>query len=305
MHNEPEAGRSSASRIRRLLKPAALVGGALLLGVGPLTAGVAPASAATPTVVVSGYDTSRVDSDWGLFSSCLATTNGYVTDPANFGPSGVDPVNLDLSGGGVPTATTDSLAGVNVFFTGWVTTDSYSDAEKAALLAYVKGGGALIGTTDGTDHDMSSIFGVTLADSPGGTETGTITDPSSPLADGPFGTVTSFEQNGDVGHYTDIGPGQTVGTNPEGPAIVVIPPGALGAGSGPVVLVSDVDVFSDCEGDPVGAVTNEILIKNIFAYVADAVASPPTTTTTAPATTTTTAPAAPAPATAATPAFTG
>ena len=296
----------------RHLRRLALVAAALLVVAGPALAGVvtSPAGAAdaTPTVVVSGYDTSRVSSDWGLFSSCLDTTHGYVTDPANFGPSGVDKVNLDLSAGGMPTATADALKGVNVFFTGYVTTSSYTDAEKTALLDYVKGGGALIGTTDATDYDMSSIFGMTLANSPGGLETGTITDPTSPLADGPFGTVSTFSEYDSVGHYTDIGPGQTVGTNPEGPAIVVIPPGALAAGSGPVVMVSDVDVFSDCADAPVGSTTNEVLIKNIFAYVANFEATPQTTTTTAAPTTTTAPPTTAAPVAAAvntSPAFTG
>jgi hypothetical protein len=286
---------------------------ALLVVAGPGLVGVAGSASAasgTPTVVVSGYDTSRVDDDWGLFSSCLATTNSYLTDTTNFGPTGTDQVNLDLSGTGIPTATPAALAGVQVFFSGWVPTTTYTDPEKAALLDYVKGGGAFIGTTDDVGHDMSSIFGMTLADGPG-TTTGTITDPTSPLADGPFGTVTSFDQYASVGHYTDIGPGQTVGTNSAGPAIVVIPPGALAAGSGPVVMVSDVDVFSDCEGSPTGSVTNATLIKNIFAYVATFEAGLETTTTTAAPTTTvtTTAPTTTAAPVAAavntTPAFTG
>ncbi len=296
----PAGGRPPRHRAQRLV----LVGAALLAMMGPALIGVITspaASAATPTVVVSGYDTTRTTGNWSLFGSCLATTNSYLTDPANFGPSGVDKVDLDLSGGGMPTATADSLKGVNVFFTGYVASSTYTADEKTALLDYVKGGGALIGTSDETDYDMSDIFGMTLADSPGGVETGTITDPTSPLADGPFGTVTSFTQYDAVAHWTDIGPGQTVGTNPEGPAIVVIPPGALAAGSGPVVMVSDVDVFSDCgdeSGVVNGSITNETLIKNIFAYVANYEANPVTTTTSAPATTSTTA----APATTATPA---
>lgn len=292
-----------------VLRRLALVAAALVVVAGPaLAATSAGAADPTPTVVVSGFDTSRVTDDWGLFSSCLATTHGYVTDPTNFGPSGVDHVNLDLTSNGMDTATSSSLAGVNVFFTGYVTTASYTTDEKTALLNYVKGGGALIGTTDSTAYDMSDIFGMTLADSPGGLETGTITDPTSPLADGPFGTVTTFKEYDSVGNYTNIGAGQTVGANPEGPAIVVIPPGALAAGSGPVVMVSDVDVFSDCASAPVGSTANEVLIKNIFAYVANFEATPQTTTTTAAPTTTTVAPTTVAPVAAAvntSPAFTG
>ncbi|HVN51934.1 MAG TPA: hypothetical protein VMT43_10900 [Acidimicrobiales bacterium] len=292
--------RSTLGRIGRM----ALVLSAVAVTVVPFVS-VAPTSGATPTVVVSGFSAARTDDDWGITESCLDTTRGYLADTANFGPSGVVEATMDVTTTGVDTATSADLAGVNVFFTGWVTTTSYTNAEKTALLNYVKAGGALIGTTDGTDHDMSSIFGMTLADSPGGEETGTITDATSPLADGPFGTVTTFEQYGDIGHYTDVGPGHTVGTNPEGPAIVVIPPGALSATSGPVVMVSDVDVFSDCaEASPVGSVANETLIKNIFAYVATAKAVPPTTTT-ASTTTTTEAPTTTVAPVEAQPAFTG
>jgi hypothetical protein len=309
-HVGPRPPRPTSHRAQRLV----LVGAALLVMMGPALVGVvtsSSASAATPTVVVSGYDTTRTTGGWSLFGSCLATTNNYLTDAANFGPTGTDHVNLDLSAGGMPTATADSLKGVNVFFTGYVASSTYTADEKTALLNYVKGGGALIGTSDETDYDMSDIFGMTLADSPGGVETGTITDPTSPLADGPFGTVTSFTQYDAVAHWTDIGPGQTVGTNPEGPAIVVIPPGALAAGSGPVVMVSDVDVFSDCAdeaGVTNGSITNETLIKNIFAYVANFEATPITTTTVPATTSTTAAPATtatPAAAVASTPAFTG
>jgi hypothetical protein len=67
-----------------------------------------------------------------------------------------------------------------------------------------------------------------------------------------------------------------------------------------------VDVFSDCGSDPQGSVHNATLIKNIFAYVATATATPPTTTTTtAPTTTTTEAPTTTVQAVQAQPAFTG
>lgn len=298
---------------RRLLVAAS----ALLLVAGPALVGVsgsATAAGTTPTVKVSGFDGSRVDGGWGLFSSCLATTNGYLQDPANYGPSGTDKVDLDLSAGGVSTASASTLAGTGIFFTGYIDASTVSDAEKSALLDYVKGGGAMVVTSDETGYDLSDLFGMTLADSPGGIENGTITDPTSPVADGPFGTVSTFTEYDAVAHWTDVGPGQTVGTNPEGPAIVVIPPGALAAGSGPVVLASDVDVFSDCpnEGDtPDGSITNKTLIENIFAYLADYEAEPPTTTTTAaPSSTTSTTSATSTTATAAQavstePAFTG
>jgi hypothetical protein len=266
-----------------------------------------PSSSATPTVVVSGFSATRTSGSWGITESCLATTDGYLTDTANFGPSGTVKATMDVSSTGVDTVTSSNLAGVNVFFVGYVLTSTYTDAEKTAMLNYVKGGGTMIVTSDDPTYDISSIFGVTDAESPGGLETANITDTSSPLADGPFGTVSSFLEYASVSNFSDLGPASQVGANPEGAALAVIPPGALSATSGPVVFVSDVDVFSDCSDEeaPVGSIANETLIKNIFAYVATAKATPPSTTTTTASTTTTEAPTTTVAPVAAEPAFTG
>jgi hypothetical protein len=263
-----------------------------------------PSTAATPTVVVSGFSASRTSGNWGLFESCLATTLGYVKDSANFGPSGTVKVSLSAPGPGVDAVTATNLSGVGIFFVGYTLTSSYTTAEKTAMLNYVKAGGAMIVTSDSPSYDVSSIFGVTDANSPGGTETANITDSASPLANGPFGTVSSFVEYATVSHFSGLGPAHAVGSNPEGPALAVIPPGSLSATSGPVVLVSDVDVFSDCGSNPQGSVHNATLIKNIFAYLATAEAPAPTTTTTA-STTTTVAPTTTVQPVQAQPAFTG
>jgi hypothetical protein len=211
---------------------------------------------------------------------------------------------MNVSSTGVDAVTPTNLSGVGVFFVGYTLTSTYTSAEKTAMLNYVKAGGAMIVTSDSPSYDVSSIFGVTDATSPGGTETATITDTASPLADGPFGTVSSFVEYATVSHFSGLGPAHAVGSNPEGPALAVIPPGALSATSGPVVFVSDVDVFSDCGSDPQGSVANATLIKNIFAYVAIAKVAP-TTTTTASTTTTTEATTTTVQAVEAQPAFTG
>ena len=282
-----------------------LLFGAAMAVMVPFLVATPSGGAATPTITIAGFQNPRVD-DWGISESCLATTRSYLADTANFGPSGTVKANY-ATPTGIDTATAANLKGVDVFFVGYVPTSSYTTAEKTALLNYVKAGGAMVVTSDAPNYDLSSIFGVTDASSPGELETADITDAASPLADGPFGTVSSFDEYDSVSHFSDLGPAHEVGANPEGSALAVIPPGALSATSGPVVLVSDVDVFSDCTGDytPTGSVQNEVLIKNIFAYLATAETPAPTTTTststTVAPTTTTTAP----PAVSAEPAFTG
>ncbi len=190
-----------------------------------------------------------------------------MTDPTSFGPSGTVPTTYTVDPNGVNVVTPTDLSGVSVFFTGWVPTTSYTPTEDTALYNYVLGGGALIATTDDQEHTMVSVFGLTQGSDEGGSPTNnTITDASSPLADGPFGTVSNYQQWGDTGYYSSLGPyAVAVGSNQWGVSLAVIPPGALGPGSGPVILSADVDVFSNAYP---GGAYNETLIKNIFAYVA-------------------------------------
>ena len=221
--------------------------------------------------VLEGYDPARTDSDWGLTESFLSTTRAYVEDPANFGPGGVVARGYQV-GTGIDAASAEKLAGVDVFFTGWVHSASYSTEEKAALREFVLAGGSVIATTDDTDHSMVDLFGLTQEDASGEPTLNKISNPEHPIADGPFGTVTDYNQYFATGYYSSLGPdavalgGQVDGTgepSEDRTTLAVIEPGKLGPGSGPVVFVADIDVFSD-QG---GATFNEKLIKNIFAYV--------------------------------------
>jgi hypothetical protein len=287
-------------RMRTLLAGAA--GAALALtatAVQPVGAGLAD----SPVVTIKGYDADRTDDIWGWYEECLDETRAFVGDPASFGPSGVIDVNFETLPG-VNVVTETNLDDTDIFFTGWVETDTYTADEKAAILDYVMGGGAFIATTDGTDHNLADIFGVTLADD--GSTNGVVTDPDHPITDGPFGAQGTFELSGDIGHYTDLGPAHELGENDEGPAMAIIEPGELGPGSGPVFLVADVDFFTndpeECTGGELNAEINEVLIKNLFAYLSGGEPPvPPTTPTTAAPTTSTTA----RPASTTTPRFTG
>ena len=231
----------------------------------------APAAAAD--LVVGSYGADRTDNDWGLTESYLTTARGYLEDPASFGPSGTVPTSFTVAPG-IDVASADTLAGTDVFFTGWVLTGTYTDEEKAALRAFVLGGGALIATTDDAGHTMVDAFGLTQGDGTGTPTENVITDPAHPIADGPFGTVTSYRQYAATGNYPTLGPdAHEIGRYAAGPGttIAVIERGALGPGSGPVVFVADVDVFSNADD---GAEYNATLIKNIFAFVAGQPAVP-------------------------------
>ncbi len=286
---------------------------ALLLTALIAAPAVAPttSSAAEAPLVVSGYSDDRVDSGWGLFSFCGDDLRAMLSDTSNFGAGGVVERPISLASPGVDAVTPGSLDGVDVFFTGWVETSTYTADERAALLDFVLGGGAVIATTDGTDHNIADLFGLTLTDS--NYTSATPVAPASPLINGPFGTVTTITFSGDQGIYTGLGAASVIAeADPSlGPAVALLPPGALGPGSGPVVLVADVDVFSTADencvdGPGMGAVANSVFVRNVFAYLANLSETPTTTTTSQPvesSTTTTTTGATSVPR--ATPRFTG
>ena len=224
--------------------------------------------AADQRVNLQGYSAARTDDLWGLTEPFLSETVGYAQDPANFGPAGVVQRHFDV-GEGIDVASADTLAGVDVFFTGYVTTASYTDDEREALRDFVRRGGTIIATTDNSSHTMVDAFGLTQAE--GSNATNVITEPEHPIADGPFGTVSEYQEFFDTGHYSSLGPdAHEIGRSTSGDAttLAVIERGALGPGSGAVIFVADVDVFSNELIPGGGSVVNATLIKNIFAFAA-------------------------------------
>jgi CSLREA domain-containing protein len=222
-------------------------------------------------LVIESYSPSRTDFDWGLNEALLNETRGYLQDGALFGATGIVDHAYDVAPG-IRVANARTLAGADVFFTGWVTTASYTAAEKEALRQFVLGGGTLIATTDDTGHTMVDAFGLEQADGAGNPTENVITAPDHAIANGVFGTVTTYNQYAATGHYSALGPdAHEVGRYKSGPGttIAVIERGRLGPGSGAAVFVADVDVFTTG-----GATANETLIKNIFAFAAGEGARP-------------------------------
>jgi hypothetical protein len=226
-------------------------------------------------LVLESYGPSRTDGDWGLTESLLSQTRGYLRDPAAFGPSGTVRRAYDIAPG-IREANERTLAGVDVFFTGWVSSFSYTPDEKPALLDFVRAGGTLIATTDDTGHSMVDAFGLTQGDGSGSPTENVITAPDHAIASGAFGTVSTYRQYDATGHYTLLGPdAHEIGRYASGPGttLAVIERGRLGPGSGAAIFVADVDVFTDHGG----AGPNATLIKNIFAFAAGEGARPSVT----------------------------
>jgi hypothetical protein len=82
-----------------------------------------------PGLVVESYESSRTEGEWGLTESYLTETRAYLEDPANFGPNGTVGRTLRVAPG-IRVANDRTLAGVDVFFTGWVPTESYTSPRR-------------------------------------------------------------------------------------------------------------------------------------------------------------------------------
>jgi CSLREA domain-containing protein len=225
-------------------------------------------------LVLESYAPTRTDAFYGLNESYLTQTLGYLRDPASFGPAGTVHTAWNVAPG-IRAANDRTLAGVDVFFTGWVPSSTYTPEEKSALFDFVRDGGTLIATTDDSGHSMVDRFGLTQADdsSANAPRQNVITDPDHAIANGAFGAVSSYLQYFSTGNYSSLGPNaHEIGRYASGPGttLAVIEPGALGPGSGAAIFVADVDVLSDFGG----ATANRTLVKNLFAFAAGEQARP-------------------------------
>lgn len=177
-----------------------------------------------------------------------------------------------------PTLTPSFLASVDVMFVISVKDGGgispLSAGEQSALFNHVLGGGtAFILAEEYLDHDSAQSvvtpFGVTIADDGvNGLQYGTVLNPSHPIFSGPFGVQSEFAVLGS-GIFTSLGPYATsLSTmNSTGFSILAtIEAGALGPGSGRVILMPDATPFADPVVDGYFSEA-ETLFLNSIAYL--------------------------------------
>ncbi|MFM9966751.1 MAG: Calx-beta domain-containing protein, partial [Planctomycetaceae bacterium] len=168
---------------------------------------------------------------------------------------------------GASTLTAAFLSTVDVVWLNSVasntaSTTPLSAAEQAALLNFVNaGGGVLIfGENDFFDDEsLLAPFGATSTGSLFEVQTGTISNTSHPVTNGPFGAVQTIRGNY-PGNLTTLGSATSLGTWNSGnqSSLAVIDPGVLSSGSGRVLLFSDVNFYAD----QLGAADNSKLMLN-------------------------------------------
>ncbi len=168
---------------------------------------------------------------------------------------------------GTSTLTSEFLAGVDVVWLNSVSSNEsavvpLSSAEQAALRTFVMNGGdALIFGENGAFDDESLLdpFNATTTGTLAGIQSGTITNTTHVLVNGTYGSVATLQGNF-PGTFSALGSAVPLGTwnSSGGINAAVIDPNVLGAGSGRVLLLSDVNMYVD----QLGSADNSKLLLN-------------------------------------------
>lgn len=126
-----------------------------------------------------------------------------------------------------------------------------SAAEKNSLFDFVKTGHCAvlfaehINFAPQVSRSLVSPFGLDVTGEAGWAWVTVGVPTVSPVTDGPFGLVSSFQQNR-PGGFNQLGSyAKSVATNQLGVALAVIDPGVIAPGSGGVVLFSDSNMFDE------------------------------------------------------------
>ena len=150
---------------------------------------------------------------------------------------------------------------LNSVFNNTTATSPLSGAEQTALLNFVNGGGRAIIFGENEVFDDSSLlapFGAATTGNLVFLQTGTITNQTDVITNGPFGLVSTLQGNYS-GTFTTLGAATALGAwGNGGTSVAVLQPNALSAGSGRVLLLSDVNYYAD----QLGAADNSTLLLN-------------------------------------------
>jgi len=190
---------------------------------------------------------------WSWGGVGLDDLRGAVANPMNFGPGGT--VGWSATTTQFSSLTPDALAAIDCFVAPAVWEWQYTPSQITMVRDWFLAGGDLLLMNDRFDFDsIGEALGLPTTDGPGfgsGVFTATVTGPS-PLSNGPFGGVSTFDQQYSVGHLTPAhvvaANGQIAATNTMGVAAAFWDRGAFGPAAGRMVIVSDVDVFTDRTG---------------------------------------------------------
>lgn len=213
------------------------------------------------------FDGSRTLNPFGS-SAGYSQLRSDLLNSAKFGLGGVVPRTVE-SITAVPTITASALDGVEVVILVHIGS-ALTAAENSALLAFLHAGGGLLVADNSAAQTLQPLLGVQAG---AFTNSGiaAVSNPSSPLASGPFGNFgtgvsinTGFAGSFDLAGLTAAGTGAL--TNSEGFFAA-----SFAVGSGRVAAFTDEEAFANSGfvgGDANLGSTSEALFLNSFAHVA-------------------------------------
>lgn len=241
---------------------------------------VGTAGRARAALVFGGVSSSLAPGSgpWSWDGPELTSFRAALQNPAYFGPGGTDPTSITTTTLGSVTAST--LAGINVFVSPYLYNGD-SSAFANTVVSWFLNGGSLFLLQDSSLYDqIGALLGVPTA----GASTGSVSNGTGALFNGPFGTPTNVTQTGTTGYLSasDVSlHGGTIGaTNQQGQVTAAYwQASAYAPGSGALVIYADVDMISN----PYGSATygpldsNGIFALNGAAFLASQAAPEPST----------------------------
>ena len=230
-------------------------------------------AAANPgPITVCSYDSSRSRAPLTTATGALGygTLRAALADPANFGPGGTVPASVVLAPP-ISTATPESLAGCDVFFTSVFT--GATPAEAAAIANAVIAGMVLITDANSIAAEQAAVTtlladlgggsvgpGLQCGDNPNG---GTITGADTQITNGPFGDIRGGTWGTSLSATASLAGGDVSLVTCTNSVRFEIPPGMLGPASGLVMVGGDPSAF-DLFTNPASGLHNP---NNLTAYL--------------------------------------
>lgn len=254
-----------------------LILAALVLALGLLP--VAPADAGT--VTIAGPAAPLSTNPWSFSGTAMTGWLAAIQNPANFGPAGVIPHSINVVNLTGPVTAAD-LVGVDIFVSPW-----WFDGEAAGSVAaitswFLNGGNLLLLQDDAGTDAIGAALGIPTV---GTTDPDHVFSGTGPLFNGAFGiSVNPSQGGGSEGFLSEaniLANGGTVdGRNNVVPSRVISAfwgSGVYGPNAGAMVIVADVDTFSNFEATYAPLNANGIYALNTTAFlVSQAVPEPAT-----------------------------
>ena len=242
---------------------------------------LAACGAAFAQVRIGSIAESRFQTSYGLDGSSMTVTRSKLLNTANFGPGGTvsQPNVITDTAATVGSVNAALLSNFDVFFISWLDdgdANAFTAGELSAFQTWVNGGGTMIITCDDPAHDaVCASFGYPATDSGVNPDLPTAAGLASPIFNGPFGSVASFNECGNMGFFTTTTGATVLAVDSSGSQQPIVLFVTLGAGR--AILIADIDTISNCtlSGGTGISTDQDRFLANLFAFAGNQAAAPP------------------------------